>query len=96
MKTFAIATTSALLLAAALASTTALAQGNERGIKRMDTNQDGMIDKTEAAARPKLAERFDAIDTNKDGKLAPDELRAAKPKRGASGHAPATAPERTQ
>jgi len=35
----------------------------------LDTNNDGVIDRTEAAAAPRLAERFDQIDTNKDGKL---------------------------
>ncbi|MGH8054051.1 MAG: EF-hand domain-containing protein [Stenotrophomonas sp.] len=41
---------------------------------RMDSNGDGVIDRQEAAAHPRLAERFDALDKNKDGKLARDEM----------------------
>ncbi|KAB7764617.1 EF-hand domain-containing protein [Xanthomonas maliensis] len=40
---------------------------------KLDKNGDGMIDRSEAAADPALAARFDALDTNKDGKLSPDE-----------------------
>ena len=36
---------------------------------RLDTNNDGAIDRAEAAASPRLAERFDRMDTDKDGKL---------------------------
>lgn len=42
---------------------------------RLDSNSDGVIDRTEAAASPRMAERFDQIDRDKDGKLAGDELR---------------------
>lgn len=38
-----------------------------------DKNNDGAIDRTEAAALPRLAEKFDALDKNKDGKLTADE-----------------------
>lgn len=38
-----------------------------------DNNNDGVIDRTEAAALPRLAEKFDALDKNKDGKLTADE-----------------------
>lgn len=41
---------------------------------RMDSNGDGLIDRQEAAAHPRLAERFDELDKNKDGKLARDEM----------------------
>lgn len=34
---------------------------------KLDTNQDGRLSRTEAAADPKFAERFDKMDANKDG-----------------------------
>ena len=47
---------------------------------KLDTNGDGVISRSEAAARPKLAEHFDKLDTNKDGVLSRDELMAARKK----------------
>lgn len=41
---------------------------------RLDANGDGVIDRQEAAASPRLAARFDELDKNKDGKLSGDEL----------------------
>ncbi|MGE8280960.1 MAG: EF-hand domain-containing protein [Stenotrophomonas sp.] len=41
---------------------------------RLDTNNDGQIDRQEAAAHPGLAQRFDELDKNKDGKLAREEM----------------------
>ena len=41
---------------------------------RLDTNGDGVIDRSEAAANPRLAAKFDELDKNKDGKLSRDEL----------------------
>ena len=43
-----------------------------------DRNNDGAIDRAEAAALPRLAGKFDALDKNKDGKLTADE----RPQRG--------------
>jgi Ca2+-binding EF-hand superfamily protein len=43
----------------------------------LDRNRDGAIDRAEAAAAPRLAERFERIDRNGDQRLAPDELRKA-------------------
>ncbi len=45
---------------------------------RMDANNDGVIDRQEAAAHPRLAQRFDELDKNKDGKLSRDELPAPR------------------
>jgi len=42
---------------------------------KLDTNNDGAIDRAEAAASPRLAELFDRADKDKDGRLAGDELR---------------------
>lgn len=40
---------------------------------KLDTNGDGVIDRAEAAKAPRLAEQFDTLDKNKDGKLSGDE-----------------------
>ncbi len=53
--------------------TDAAAKGGERHAK-IDANGDGFIDKAEAAKSPRLAEKFDTLDKNKDGKLSKDEL----------------------
>jgi Ca2+-binding EF-hand superfamily protein len=52
--------------------------------KKLDTNGDGKISKEEAKAHPRLAERFDQLDANKDGFLTPDEIQAARGKRHAA------------
>ena len=55
-------------------------------LKAADTNGDGMLSKSEAAALPRLARHFDAIDANHDGQVTFDELRAAmQAKRGELG-----------
>lgn len=64
----------ALAVAAALASTMAIAQtAAPKAPPKIDANGDGVISKTEAAAYPRLAAKFDRLDTNKDGKLSADE-----------------------
>ena len=46
-------------------------------LKAADTDKDGFISKAEAEkSLPFLAKHFDQIDTNKDGKISPDELKA--------------------
>jgi Ca2+-binding EF-hand superfamily protein len=65
-----------LTLSLSLLAATAFAQAGAKNFQKLDTNGDGMIDKTEAAKAPHLAKNFDAMDANKDGKLTPDELRA--------------------
>ena len=51
------------------------------GMAKIDTNGDGMIDRSEAAAHPRLAERFDQLDKNRDGRIDASE----RPQRGQGG-----------
>jgi hypothetical protein len=55
------------------------ASANAR-INKLDTNQDGMISRAEAAGNPKLVKAFNRIDVNKDEQLSRDELMAFKDK----------------
>lgn len=58
----------------ALGSTFAVAQTVPgAGHARPDANGDGVIDRAEAAKLPRLSEKFDQLDKNKDGKLSADE-----------------------
>ena len=72
------------VLALASAATIAVAAPEGRRgahlerLKAADTNGDGLISRAEAAALPRLSERFDAIDANRDGQVSFDELRAAR------------------
>src|SRR3954471_16142088 len=55
-------------------------EANERAdqvFTRLDKNNDGNIDTTEAQARPWLQQGFSQYDTNHDGKLGKDEFAAA-------------------
>lgn len=97
-----LATASALLLVSGLAlaqqsSTPAAASAPAPAAEksgqrtRLDANGDGVIDRTEAAAHPRLAARFDALDANKDGRLTAGERPASRgegrrPGRGHAGH----------
>jgi Ca2+-binding EF-hand superfamily protein len=69
--------TVALLLASggtAAAQQPATTSGKAGHHMRLDTNSDGVIDRAEAAASPRLAERFDQMDKDKDGKLLAGEV----------------------
>lgn len=59
---------------AAAAQSTAATPDKAGHHMRLDTNGDGAIDRAEAAASPRLAERFDQMDKDKDGKLLVGEL----------------------
>ena len=55
--------------------------------KKADADGDGALSKAEAEkSMPRLAKDFDAIDTNKDGKLTQDEIRARRQARMAEHH----------
>ena len=76
------------LTAAALASAAIIAVAAPEGagghrhgammerLKAADTNGDGLISKEEAQALPMLAKHFNEIDTDQNGQLSPDEIRA--------------------
>ncbi|WP_228076570.1 EF-hand domain-containing protein [Novilysobacter ciconiae] len=51
----------------------------------LDTNKDGVIDRSEAASHPRLAEHFDRLDRNSDGKLERSELQRKHGQRGRRG-----------
>jgi len=62
--------------AAAQASAQAGGGGGGQTWASVDTDGDGAISKTEAQVNAGLAQVFDQADTNKDGKLTPDEYKA--------------------
>lgn len=77
-----------LALGLAIAGTAAFAiaqtpspGGGQPGARHatIDANGDGVIDRSEAAKAPRLAENFDRLDADKDGKLSASE----RPQRGA-------------
>lgn len=54
----------------------------EHRAMKIDANQDGVVDRDEAAAHPRLGKVFDRLDANADGRLQRDELRRAGKHRG--------------
>ncbi|MBL8511007.1 MAG: EF-hand domain-containing protein [Betaproteobacteria bacterium] len=49
----------------------------ESRLKAADKNGDGKISREEAAALPRIAKKFDQIDTNKDGFVTLEEIKAS-------------------
>lgn len=58
-----------LAVVAALASGAAFAHTASKPRAAIDRNQDGAIDRAEAAQFPRLAAKFDWLDINRDGRL---------------------------
>lgn len=52
-------------------------------MKAADKDGDGKISRAEAVALPRLAKHFDEIDTNKDGFVSKEELKASREKHAA-------------
>lgn len=91
MKTYQTAASAALATLAVCLTSVAFAQQSAPGAERpmhaqrmenfkaADSDKDGQISKAEAdKSMPRLAAHFDKLDTNKDGKLSADELRAMR------------------
>ena len=76
MRTLLLAAVGTALLAAAGAAS-AQAPAPADIIKNWDKDGDGSVSKEEWTAAGRPAERFDAVDTNKDGKITAAELEAA-------------------
>lgn len=53
-------------------------------LKAADKDGDGKISRAESAALPRIAKHFDEIDTNKDGFLSKQEMKAFHEKRAAA------------
>ena len=56
----------------------------QRKMQAIDKNADGKISRDEAAAYPRLAKRFDVVDTDRDGFVTPQEMKAARAKANAA------------
>jgi len=87
----------AVLLASAPAAFAAATDGSvpSRGNRALDQNGDGMISRAEATTAPRLAEKFDSIDADKNGALTREELaawRKAHPRPSAGAPAEAVKP----
>lgn len=54
--------------------------------QKIDANADGVIDRNEAAAHPRLAAKFDELDKNRDGRLDASERPHRKGGHGHRGH----------
>ena len=52
----------------------------EAAFKKADKDNDGTLTKGEAKSMPRVAKNFDAIDTDKDGTVSLDEIRASMKK----------------
>nr|WP_057658189.1 EF-hand domain-containing protein [Pseudoxanthomonas dokdonensis] len=79
-----IAVLTALSASAAWAAAPAATDG--AGARpRLDANNDGAIDKAEAAKSPWLAQQFDSLDKNHDGRLSADERPQHRQRKGTRG-----------
>jgi Ca2+-binding EF-hand superfamily protein len=76
MKSVILLTSLGLISAATLVMAAPEGRGGDR-LRAADTNADGMISREEAKALPRLAKRFDQIDTDKNGQITAEEMKAA-------------------
>lgn len=83
MKIHMLAAATLAMLAAAGVHAAPPEQAPHARVLQLDSNSDGVIDRTEAAASTRLAARFDDLDANGDGRLQRGELRGAR-----KGHGP--------
>ncbi len=60
------------------------AQKMHERLKAADKDGDGKISRAEAVALPRIAKHFDEIDTNKDGFITREEMKAFHDKRAAN------------
>ena len=81
MKVLAIALAIVLVPAAAVAQNYAMPATAGKARIQVDANRDGFIDRAEAARMPRLAERFDRMDQDQDGRLSADERPKPRGKR---------------
>ena len=77
----------AVIAGAAIAAPTSASPSSADATQRqrmakLDTNNDGIIDRAEAARHPRLAGEFDSLDTNRNGKLEAGERPSWRGKRG--------------
>jgi Ca2+-binding EF-hand superfamily protein len=80
MRTLILAASAAAMLASAGAAAAQQPQQMPAPadiIKQWDKDGDGAVSKDEWVAAGRPAERFDVVDTNKDGKISVEELAAA-------------------
>lgn len=77
MRTFVLAAAAAAALLTAAGAAQAQMPAPADIVKNWDKNGDGAVDKAEWTAAGRPAERFDAVDANKDGKVTAAELEAA-------------------
>lgn len=76
-----LAVLTALTAGTAFAATQSAGDPQPASRAKLDTNGDGAIDRKEAAGHPRLADKFDQLDKNKDGKLTKEEM-PPRPERG--------------
>ena len=77
MRTIIFAAAAAVAIAAAAGAAQAQMPAPADLIKNWDKDGDGAVSKEEWVAAGRPAERFDAVDANKDGKITAAELEAA-------------------